>query len=51
MALRVLVSMQANRGALTKTRSEAAPQSGQMAGSLRAATVRNASKPPQDAQW
>jgi len=50
IALRVLPAISARRGAVTKTRAAAAPQSGHAAGSLRWASERIASKPPQPAQ-
>jgi hypothetical protein len=50
IARRVSLLTQASRGALAKTRGEAAPQSGQAAGSLRWVSARKASKPPQAGQ-
>jgi hypothetical protein len=50
IALRNPSDIKARRGVATITRGDAAPQSGQAAGSLRCAIARIASKSPQLAQ-
>ena len=50
IALRVPLSISARRGAVAKTRGDEPLQSGQVAGSLRLASRRKASKPPQSVQ-